>query len=73
MSVPLKLFRLGTAAFPVWDGAGAAAQGGRWNPPGMPVIYAAGTLSLANPDLTVNSVLSGNMLDNALLVSSGNM
>jgi RES domain-containing protein len=47
LSVPLKLFRLGTAAFPVWDGAGAAAQGGRWNPPGMPVIYAAGTLSLA--------------------------
>jgi RES domain-containing protein len=41
------LFRLGTAAFPVWDGAGAAAQGGRWNPPGIPVIYAAGTLSLA--------------------------
>ena len=47
MSVLLKLFRLGTAAFPVWDGAGAAAQGGRWNPPGIPVIYAAGTLSLA--------------------------
>jgi RES domain-containing protein len=47
LSVPLKLFRLGTAAFPVWDGAGAAAQDGRWNPPGIPVIYAAGTLSLA--------------------------
>jgi RES domain-containing protein len=45
--VPLKLFRLGTAAFPVWDGAGAAAQGDRWNPPGISVIYAAGTLSLA--------------------------
>jgi RES domain-containing protein len=45
--MPLTLFRLGTAAFPVWDGAGAAAHGGRWNPPGMPVIYAAGTLSLA--------------------------
>ena len=45
--MPLKLFRLGTAAFPGWDGAGAAAQGGRWNPPGIPVIYTAGTLSLA--------------------------
>ncbi len=42
-----KLFRLGSARFPVWDGAGAAAYGGRWNPPGVPVIYAAGTLSLA--------------------------
>ena len=45
--MPLKLFRLGTAAFPGWDGAGAAAQGGRWNPPGIPMIYTAGTLSLA--------------------------
>jgi RES domain-containing protein len=43
----LKLFRLGTVAHPVWDGAGAAAQGGRWNPPGIAVIYAAGALSLA--------------------------
>jgi len=45
--VPLRLYRLGTAAFPVWDGAGAAAQGGRWNPSGVAVIYAAGALSLA--------------------------
>ncbi|HEY5299344.1 MAG TPA: RES domain-containing protein [Acetobacteraceae bacterium] len=43
----MRLYRLGTAAFPIWDGAGAAIQGGRWNPPGAPVIYAAGTLSLA--------------------------
>lgn len=47
MPAKLTLFRLGSAAFPVWDGKGAAAFGGRWNPPGIPVIYAAGTLSLA--------------------------
>jgi RES domain-containing protein len=47
LPVALVLFRLGTAAYPVWDGAGAAAYGGRWNPSGAPVIYAAGTLSLA--------------------------
>ncbi len=47
MAGPLKLFRLGTADHPVWDGAGAALQGGRWNPAGVAVIYAAGTLSLA--------------------------
>ncbi|WP_428392341.1 RES family NAD+ phosphorylase [Lichenicoccus sp.] len=47
MPVGLELFRLGTANYPVWDGAGAAAYGGRWNPPGAPVIYAAGALSLA--------------------------
>lgn len=42
----MLLFRLGTGAHPVWDGTGAALVGGRWNPPGVPVIYAAGTLSL---------------------------
>lgn len=43
----MRVYRLGTAAHPIWDGTGAAAQGGRWNPPGVPAIYAAGTLSLA--------------------------
>ena len=43
----MRLYRLGTSLHPVWDGSGAALVGGRWNPPGMPVIYAAGTLSLA--------------------------
>ena len=47
MVPPSKLFRLGTAAHPVWDGAGAATQGGRWNSPGIAVIYAASTQSLA--------------------------
>ncbi len=41
------LFRLGTAEHPVWNGVGAATHGGRWNPPGIAVIYAAGTQSLA--------------------------
>lgn len=43
----MRLYRLGTARFPVWDGAGAALHGGRWNAPGSPVIYAAGSLALA--------------------------
>jgi RES domain-containing protein len=43
----LRLYRLGTAAHPVWDGTGAAAHGGRWHPVGVPVIYAAGSLALA--------------------------
>jgi RES domain-containing protein len=43
----VRLFRLGTAQHPVWDGTGAAAQGGRWNPAGITVIYAAGSQSLA--------------------------
>ncbi len=43
----MRLVRLATAAHPVWDATGAALVGGRWNPVGMPVIYAASTLSLA--------------------------
>jgi RES domain-containing protein len=43
----MRIYRLGTRAFPVWDGSGAAAVGGRWNPVGVAVIYAAGSLALA--------------------------
>jgi RES domain-containing protein len=43
----LRLYRLGTAMHPIWDGTGAATHGGRWNPVGAPVIYAAGSLALA--------------------------
>lgn len=43
----MRLYRLGTALHPVWDGTGAALHGGRWNPPGVAVIYAAGSLALA--------------------------
>ena len=43
----MLVYRLGTDAHPIWDGAGAAAHGGRWNLIGQPAIYAAGTLSLA--------------------------
>jgi RES domain-containing protein len=43
----VRLYRLGTVQHPVWDGAGAALHGGRWNLTGIPVIYAAGSLALA--------------------------
>ena len=43
----MRLYRLGTAHHPVWDGAGAALHGGRWNPQGAAVIYVAGSLALA--------------------------
>ena len=43
----MQLYRLGTNLHPIWDGTGAALYGGRWNPPGVSVIYAAGSLSLA--------------------------
>ena len=43
----MRIYRLGSARHPIWDGTGAASLGGRWNPAGMPVIYTATSLSLA--------------------------
>lgn len=36
---PLTAWRIADARFPIWSGVGAAQQGGRWNSPGLPVIY----------------------------------
>ena len=43
--------RRAKAAF---SGEGARLYGGRWNPPGVAVVYAAATLSLAALELFVN-------------------
>ena len=59
----MLVYRLGTTRHPVWDGAGAAVMGGRWNPPGTPAIYAAATQSLAMLERLVQAAdLSGTLL-----------
>lgn len=58
----MRLYRLGTVQHPIWDGAGAAQHGGRWNPPGIPVIYAAGSLALAMLERLVQRRAFGNTL-----------
>lgn len=40
-------YRIASGRHAVFDGAGAAEYGGRWNSAGRPVIYASATLSLA--------------------------
>ncbi|MDT0632937.1 RES family NAD+ phosphorylase [Rubrivirga litoralis] len=37
-----------------FDGEGARRGGGRWNSPGVPVVYLAGTLELAQLEVLVN-------------------
>jgi RES domain-containing protein len=40
--------------FPPDSGAGAALYGGRWNPPGVEMIYASATISLAVLEIIVH-------------------
>lgn len=37
-----------------WDGEGARKAGGRWNAPGVAVVYASGSLSLALVEVLVH-------------------
>ncbi|MBF7996167.1 RES family NAD+ phosphorylase [Rahnella laticis] len=61
----MKLFRiiqtqhLATA----WTGAGAQIYGGRWNPPGRPVVYLTTSISLAILEILVH-------LQNSMLMRS---
>ncbi|MBA4159959.1 MAG: RES domain-containing protein [Gemmatimonadetes bacterium] len=41
----IRIYRVSKVRHPVFDGTGAAVQGGRWNSPGRRVIYGAETLA----------------------------
>ncbi len=43
----MKVFRIADARHPIFDGTGAKLLGGRWNSPGLAVIYASENLSCA--------------------------
>jgi len=49
------LWRIGSAAFPVWSGECARLRGGRWNRPGTPAIYAATSYASAVLEMLVHS------------------
>ena len=46
-----------------FSGEGAAANGGRWNSPGTPVIYTAATQSLAALEILVNTADTNDLVD----------
>ena len=46
-ATPLLAYRIGDGRFPLFDGRGAMLAGGRWNSPGLPVIYGALSQSCA--------------------------
>ena len=43
----MRIFRIGDERHSIWDGAGAALIGGRWNSPGKQVIYGSLSYSCA--------------------------
>ncbi len=47
-------YRLCSSRYPANSGRGAELHGGRWNPVGIPVIYAASNASLAALEILVN-------------------
>lgn len=46
-SPPSSVWRVAKAGFAAFDGEGARLHGGRWNRPGVRVVYTSGSLSLA--------------------------
>jgi RES domain-containing protein len=43
----MKAYRIGSGAYPVFDGSGAAVNGGRWNAPNQRVVYAGASFAIA--------------------------
>jgi RES domain-containing protein len=51
----MRSFRICSSRHPPLDGEGARLAGGRWNPPGIPVIYMSASSSLAVLELLVHT------------------
>jgi len=51
----VRLWRIGSALFPVWSAEGARLKGGRWNTAGTPAIYAATSYASAALETLVHA------------------
>lgn len=51
----MRIFRIADGRHPLWDGTGAMRFGGRWNSPGVPVIYGATTYAGAMLEVLVHT------------------
>src|SRR5215207_943689 len=50
----MKAYRLCSPWHKPWDATGAQRRGGRWNSPGVAVLYAASSISLACLEILVH-------------------
>ena len=55
VTAQMKLFRIASLRFPLFDGTGAFLHGARWNSPGLRVIYASESLSCMRLEVLVHS------------------
>lgn len=55
MPEPLRLWRITTGPHPIWSGEGARRFGQRWNPPGLPAIYAGTSFALCLVEILVHA------------------
>lgn len=53
--MPLRLWRITTGPHPIWSGEGARRFGQRWNPPGLPAIYAGTSFALCLIEILVHA------------------
>jgi RES domain-containing protein len=53
----MRLWRIASALYPVWNSEGARLKGGRWNQPGTPAIYAATSYASAALEILVHSTI----------------
>lgn len=47
----MRLYRIGSSLYPLFDGTGAMLHGGRWNGPGNRAIYCAASLAVAQLEM----------------------
>jgi RES domain-containing protein len=51
----MRLWRIAGAHHPIWSGEGARLNGARWNPPGLPAIYAGTSYAIAALEIIVHA------------------
>ena len=68
---PLEVYRVHDPHFPALSGVGAATRGGRWNPPGVAVVYTSaayeGTLLEALAQVEIGRIPAGHVASRIVL------
>jgi RES domain-containing protein len=55
----MRVWRIAGASYTVWSGEGARIRGGRWNPAGLPAIYAGTSYAIAALEILVHANMQG--------------